>query len=257
MELGERIRQLRLSKGLSQRQLCADVITRNMLSQIENGSARPSMDTLSYLAARLEKPVSFFLEEDTVTSPNQAVMARVREAYANGQYSQAAKELESYVSPDATFDWEKELLHNLLCLGQAESALTENRQPYAQYLLEQMTQLTPYGILTEEKRRLMSSSEPSPNVDAVLLRKAQEALEREDYCRAAACLEAVEDQTLGLWHYGMGQVLLETEQYAAAWEHLKSAEQQFAPQIYPLLERCSSAMEDYKTAYHYACLQKR
>ena len=79
MELGQRIRQLRLSKGMSQRQLCGDVITRNMLSQIENGSARPSMDTLSYLAARLEKPVSFFLEEDTVTSPNQAVMTRARD----------------------------------------------------------------------------------------------------------------------------------------------------------------------------------
>lgn len=257
MELGQRIRQLRLSKGMSQRQLCGDVITRNMLSQIENGSARPSMDTLSYLAARLEKPVSFFLEEDTVTSPNQAIMTRAREAYEKGEYAQAARELDDYIAPDATFDWEKELLHNLLCLAQAEIALAENRQPYAQYLLEQMTQRTPYGILTEEKRRLLSSSEPSPNIDAVLLQKAQEALERKDYCRAAACLEAVEDRTLGLWHYGMGQVLLEREQYAKAWEHLKCAEQQFAPQIYPLLEQCSIAMEDYKTAYHYACLQKK
>ena len=46
MTLGEKIRQARLDAHLSQRELCGDVITRNMLSQIENGSARPSMDTL-------------------------------------------------------------------------------------------------------------------------------------------------------------------------------------------------------------------
>ena len=39
MELGEKLRQARLAAGLSQRQLCGDVITRNMLSQIESGAA--------------------------------------------------------------------------------------------------------------------------------------------------------------------------------------------------------------------------
>ena len=46
MELGEKIRQARLDAGMSQRQLCGDEITRNMLSLIENGSAKPSMKTL-------------------------------------------------------------------------------------------------------------------------------------------------------------------------------------------------------------------
>jgi transcriptional regulator with XRE-family HTH domain len=35
-----------------------------MLSQIENGSAKPSMDTLRYLAGQLGKPMGYFLEED-------------------------------------------------------------------------------------------------------------------------------------------------------------------------------------------------
>ena len=81
MELGEKLKQARLEAGLSQRQLCGDAITRNMLSQIENGSAKPSMATLRYLAERLGKSVSFFLEEDAVLSPNQAVMAEIRTAY--------------------------------------------------------------------------------------------------------------------------------------------------------------------------------
>lgn len=62
MELGERLRQERIAQGLSQRQLAGEKITRNMLSQIENGSATPSVDTLCYLAQQLHKPVSFFLE---------------------------------------------------------------------------------------------------------------------------------------------------------------------------------------------------
>ena len=53
MELGQRLRQARQAAGLSQRQLCGDTITRNMLSQIENGTARPSMQTLEILAERL------------------------------------------------------------------------------------------------------------------------------------------------------------------------------------------------------------
>ena len=43
MELGEKLRLARLEAGMTQRQLCGDEITRNMLSQIENGTARPSM----------------------------------------------------------------------------------------------------------------------------------------------------------------------------------------------------------------------
>ena len=61
MELGDKLRQARLDAGLTQRQLCGDRITRNMLSQIENGLARPSMQTLRYLAGQLKKPVSYFL----------------------------------------------------------------------------------------------------------------------------------------------------------------------------------------------------
>ena len=53
MELGQKLRLARQEAGLSQRQLCGEVITRNMLSQIENGTAKPSMETLRYLAGRL------------------------------------------------------------------------------------------------------------------------------------------------------------------------------------------------------------
>ena len=69
MELGKRIFQARLEAGMSQRQLCGDTVTRNMLSLIENGSAQPSMDTLRIFAQRLGKPMSFFLQLQCVKLP--------------------------------------------------------------------------------------------------------------------------------------------------------------------------------------------
>ena len=110
MELGEKIKQARLEAGLSQRQLCGDVVTRNMLSQIENGSARPSMDTLRYFAARLGKTLSYFLEEDAVLSPNQQVMRNAREAYDSGNWEAVLETLKEFRQPDDLFCREQDLL---------------------------------------------------------------------------------------------------------------------------------------------------
>ena len=45
-ELGRRIKEARLAKKLTQAEVVGDFITRNMLSQIESGSALPSVKTL-------------------------------------------------------------------------------------------------------------------------------------------------------------------------------------------------------------------
>lgn len=110
MELGEKLRLTRLEAGLSQRALCGDEITRNMLSRIENGAARPSMKTLGCLAARLGKPVSYFLEEDTVCSPNQEIMAAVRQLFDGKDYAGAMRALAQYRAPDEIYDRERQLL---------------------------------------------------------------------------------------------------------------------------------------------------
>ena len=110
MELGEKLKQARLEAGLSQRQLCGEEITRNMLSLIENGSAKPSMKTLQYLAGKLGKSVSYFLEETAVLSPNQQIMASARQLYDDGNFAEADQMLEDYRAPDPVYDREKEIL---------------------------------------------------------------------------------------------------------------------------------------------------
>ena len=107
MDLGQKIRQAREAAGISQRQLCGDTITRNMLSRIENGLVRPSMKTLIFLAEGLGKPVSYFLDEESVTSPNVERMATARKAYTVGDWMAAVVSLAEYEAADETFDWEK------------------------------------------------------------------------------------------------------------------------------------------------------
>ncbi|MBO7361653.1 MAG: helix-turn-helix transcriptional regulator [Clostridia bacterium] len=51
--LAQTVRELRIAKKMTQREVCGDRITRNMLSIIENGNANPSLSTLNYLAERL------------------------------------------------------------------------------------------------------------------------------------------------------------------------------------------------------------
>lgn len=263
MELGERLRQARLEAGLSQRQLCAETITRNMLSQIENGSARPSMDTLRYLAARLGKPMGYFLEEQAVTSPNQQIMAQAREAAPE----ETLEILRDYQGPDAVFDRERWLLEALACLALAERAIGENRLGYAAALLEKAAQAgaaTPYYTPElERRRRLLCFSAKTdsagdlavalPDNSMELKLRAAAALEQGNIRRCAALLDSAETRDES-WHYLRAEACLAQKDYASAAEHYRQAEEN--DQVYAKLEQCYRELEDYKMAYFYACKQR-
>ncbi len=262
MELGQRIRAARLEQGLSQRQLCGTVITRNMLSQIENGSARPSMDTLSYLAAQLGKPVSFFLEENAVTSPNQQVMEQARQAFRQGEFGKAREILNAYREPDSIFDWEKSALLTRVLLELAQQVLAENRLPYAGALLQETAregEKTPYYAGETEMLRQMllikaGQEGTLPDVDEVLVCRAADARKCADWDAAGRFLDACicRDQR---WNLLRGQVFACQRCYAQAVPLLRMAEETY-PEAIALLEQCYSALEDYKMAYLYACKQK-
>lgn len=268
MELGEKIRAARLAAGLSQRQLCGDTITRNMLSQIENGSARPSMDTMRYLAGQLGKNVSYFLEEQAVTSPNQETMAQARKAYQAGDFSRTQEQLAQYQSPDPVFEWEYRLLHALCLMALAKHAAEENRRPYAEELLRQAAQdgsLTPYytPALERERLLLLAAVSPAPAVDAALppddrelLLRAEAALARNDPSRCAAYLEAAQDRGSPRWHLLKGEADFGQKNYTTAAEHFHRAEDRYPTETAPRLEVCYRELGDFKRAYEYACKQR-
>ena len=79
--LGSRIKEARLAKKLTQTEVVGSFITRNMLSQIESGTATPSIKTLTYLAGVLELPVEQLIgtEEPGDLSQLQAVKQCLRD----------------------------------------------------------------------------------------------------------------------------------------------------------------------------------
>jgi len=62
-KLGERVREARVESHLSQAQLGAPYYTRAHISAIELGKIRPAMKSLEHIAAKLRKPLTYFLED--------------------------------------------------------------------------------------------------------------------------------------------------------------------------------------------------
>ncbi|MGE7694106.1 helix-turn-helix domain-containing protein [Lysinibacillus sp. NPDC094177] len=69
--LGARIRKIRKEQKLTLEALAGDRLTKGMLSQIENDKAKPSMESLEYIAERLGVKASELLEQVTPSSLRQ------------------------------------------------------------------------------------------------------------------------------------------------------------------------------------------
>ncbi|WAH37679.1 helix-turn-helix domain-containing protein [Alicyclobacillus dauci] len=63
MTIGEKIRDIRIKRGLTQADLGGDLVTPSMISQIEADRAKPSYPLLTELANRLGMPVEYFMNE--------------------------------------------------------------------------------------------------------------------------------------------------------------------------------------------------
>lgn len=254
MELGQKIRAARLEAGLSQRQLCGDTITRNMLSQIENGSAHPSMDTLRILAARLHKTVGYFLEEGA--SCNDKIMQALRRA----KPEEAEDLLKEYVSPDPVFDRERYFLESNACLALSRQALEEGKKVYAKALLEKAMaagEKTPYF---QKIPALLLAYEIDPSQaehlckqlpdDSLLLQmRAESAVQEGKWELALSYLKLLPTLT-SRGHFLRGEACFGMGEYKqAADSYLESG----LP-VYGRLEACYKELKDFEKAYYYACL---
>lgn len=267
MTMGERIRLARIEAGLSQRQLAGDTMTRNMLSQLENGTANPSVATLRYLSEKLCKPISFFLGEDAPKIPEAEEMARAREAFAAGEYKRCLELVEKLAAEE--FRPERELLEALAAMELARQAIGEKRLPYANALLQRSRKAgegNPY--FGEELRRkwlvlaVQAARKPAeraalagqiPEGTEILLLKAQTALEDGNAVRAEKLLEAVEKREKE-WYRLRGEVHFGKKEYAEAARCYHRVEKEI--DVDRKLEICYREMEDYKMAYYYAAKNK-
>lgn len=258
MELGAKIKAARLEAGLSQRQLCGQQLTRNMLSQIENGSARPSMKTLTYLAQVLGKSVSYFLEETAVTSPNLEAVTQARLALALGDLEAMRQALDGFREPDGVFIEEYRLLEFRWHEAKGRKALEQGMEPYGVKLLRRALELEGLYITARDREAcrvglaLAGQPETPAGVDEALLALAIAATEPR---RQLEILGAVEDREDPRWQLAWGKALYAQGSYAQARQTLEAAPQ--TRQVLSLLEDCCREQGDFQGAYHYACLLRK
>ena len=90
MTLGQKIRSLRKERGLTQASLCGEHMTRNMLSQIENDLATPSLPTVTFLAKQLSVPIGYLLDDDAdaLLYRKAGVIEQIRAHYAAGSWQE-------------------------------------------------------------------------------------------------------------------------------------------------------------------------
>ena len=88
MSIGKKIKSLRNAKMMTQSELAGSEITRNMLSRIENEAAQPSLDTIRYLAARLNVSPSYLLADgdDEYMYIKHKEINDIKRAYLSGEF---------------------------------------------------------------------------------------------------------------------------------------------------------------------------
>ncbi|MBL0386291.1 tetratricopeptide repeat protein [Tumebacillus sp. ITR2] len=129
MSLGQKIRELRVAKGLTQSDLGSGLVTPSMISQIESDKANPSYKVLEAIAEKLETPLEHFLA-DIQTQLEQTSAHKVAKALLSSRnYERATGLLESLLekpSPNLNLiDVKTDLGDCYMNLNQYEQAIVE------------------------------------------------------------------------------------------------------------------------------------
>lgn len=110
IKVGEKVKALRKALNMTQSELAGSEMTKSMLSQIENNISNPSMKTLQYLAGKLNKPISYFLEDEDNFSPEflkhdekfnielENKIKHINKLIASNEMSEPQKELEELIN---------------------------------------------------------------------------------------------------------------------------------------------------------------
>ncbi len=290
MTMGDKIRHVRQSKGMTQRQVAGDRITRNMLSKIENGSATPSIKTLNYIAERLGLPSSYFLSGSSESGGGERRgVEGAREAYRRGDFTQALALLEQSEGAEAERSDEIAALRALALVGLARGEYRRgdmNRaRAYAREALKHNESSLYYmGDVAVECYQIIMlcavrSKNPSIVADgreaARLLREEEKRgglaertgiieqfwlAERFEHIESEQPAEHSDAWAQAMRHYLRGRSLLAEGSADAAAEELRVAESAAAndgglmllDDIYAALEQASRERSDYRAAYEYA-----
>jgi len=103
MDVGNKIKKLRTYKNMTQSELADGIITRNMLSAIENSKALPSLTVLRMLADKLDVSCDVLLSDDELAIENTVLpekkLPQIKKLFLGGSYREVVDlghELEEY-----------------------------------------------------------------------------------------------------------------------------------------------------------------
>lgn len=281
MTLGQKLKQARQDRGLTQSQVCGQVITRNMLSQLENDQASPSVKTLEHLAAALGVTVGWLLEDD----PVRETLAQARKAFEQGEFRSCLELLRDRPAGEEE-EGKYLLIRAAICLGEEAAAngryreageaaaLAETRRPESLYA-GKLEKLRTDALLLrcaiamgdgaeEAARAVRRNLTVLDFTEESRLLMARYALSQDQLQTAAQELLAIGEpspQARGEWLILMGIGEMAQKNWQKAEKSLRRAEA--APvltkvqrrELYRLLERCCKERQDYEQAYYYASRQ--
>ena len=152
LKLGERVRQLRSTLGLTQSDLAGDRFSKEYVSQIERGKTRPTRETIEWLAARLGVDAGFLASGVAADERSrlEGALARAEALYEAGDDSDAAELFELLV-PAARATASPELqVRALVGTGLAKMRLSDHRA--ALELFTEARALTESGSFSDVER---------------------------------------------------------------------------------------------------------
>ncbi|MGZ4106420.1 MAG: helix-turn-helix domain-containing protein, partial [Tumebacillaceae bacterium] len=131
VSLGQKIRQRRLEKKMTQTQLAEGLVSASAISQIESDKINPSYKLLCKIAERLEVPLDFFLSEEEEYLEHSTSHKLAKTFLMAKEYQQALPILEKLHDASAVSNTE-------LMLDLATCYIQLNNFVPAQDLLEQV-----------------------------------------------------------------------------------------------------------------------
>lgn len=281
MTLGQKIRQTRLARGLTQKELAGEQITRNMLSQIEHDAAQPSMRTLDYLAAALNVDAGWLLS-GAPDGGAADTLARARALLREEQW-QACLELLREGAAQAGD--EALLILSRAAMRLAWAHLAREDYDGALALCGEALEYDARGLYTDAALRCaglelrtraalaqrQDAGEQAERYRRQHLQQQAEARYHLVMARYHLAQEHVQAAEKEIWSIGelpeaqqmeylllRGRIALRKEQFENALLYLQQAEQSgdtpryLLRELYESLEQCCKEREDFKGAYEYA-----
>lgn len=279
MTLGEKLRQARLAKGLSQAQTAGEQITRNMLSQLEHDQASPSVKTLAHLAKVLDVSMAWLLDDSSAHEAEQ--LERARRSYKEGNYRTCLELLEPAEHPASE---EQRLLLCRSALQCAQDAWKNGDLAETERCAELARTIDGSYIGHAERAEALlllchcrlAKGKPADEWVSELLEQKRifGYAEREQLLLARHYLasDRLEEAERILWSIAdpvqkgeylllRGRLSVQRSKFDDGIRYLSQAEQeQELPklqrlEVYRFLELCYREKEDFKMAYHYASLR--